>query len=53
MSKDEAIRSIETGIDIFEEELGTYGIDIMGTGEMGIGNTLPVVPYSFYYWRPD
>jgi len=41
MSKDEAIRSIETGIDIFEEELGTYGIDIMGTGEMGIGNTTP------------
>jgi len=41
MSKDEAIRSIETGIDIFEEELRTYGIDIMGTGEMGIGNTTP------------
>lgn len=38
MSKKEAIKSIEAGIDIFEEE-SVNGIDIVGTGEMGIGNT--------------
>lgn len=38
MSESEAIKSIETGIDILEEEL-SGGIDIVGTGEMGIGNT--------------
>jgi nicotinate-nucleotide--dimethylbenzimidazole phosphoribosyltransferase len=40
MTKDEAIRSIETGIGVFEEELPN-GIDIAGTGDMGIGNTTP------------
>jgi len=38
MTKDEAIKSIETGIAVFEEEF-KKGIDIIGTGEMGIGNT--------------
>lgn len=38
MTKNEAIRSIETGIEIFEEETKS-GIDIAGTGDMGIGNT--------------
>lgn len=38
MSKDEAIKSICAGIDIFEQEYAK-GIDIIGTGEMGIGNT--------------
>lgn len=38
MSRDEAIRSIEAGIEVFEEERAR-GIDIIGTGEMGIGNT--------------
>lgn len=38
MTKDEAIKSIEMGIEIFENELKN-GIDIVGTGEMGIGNT--------------
>ena len=38
MTKEEAMRSILTGIEIFEEELN-HGIDIAGTGEMGIGNT--------------
>ena len=38
MSRDEAIRSICAGIDIFEQEYAK-GIDIIGTGEMGIGNT--------------
>ncbi|MDD5156259.1 MAG: nicotinate-nucleotide--dimethylbenzimidazole phosphoribosyltransferase [Candidatus Omnitrophica bacterium] len=38
MTRDEAINSISSGIEIFEEEYGK-GIDIAGTGEMGIGNT--------------
>jgi len=38
MTKEEAIKSIETGIEVFEEEL-PMGIDIVGTGDMGIGNT--------------
>lgn len=40
MSREEAIKSIENGIEIFEEELNK-GIDIVGTGDMGIGNTTP------------
>ncbi len=38
MSREEAIRSIEVGIELVEEEL-TKGVDILGTGDMGIGNT--------------
>lgn len=38
MTKDEALRSIESGIDIFESAF-KKGIDIVGVGEMGIGNT--------------
>ncbi|HUL20575.1 MAG TPA: nicotinate-nucleotide--dimethylbenzimidazole phosphoribosyltransferase [Thermodesulfobacteriota bacterium] len=38
MSKEEAIRSIEAGMELVEEEL-SKGIDILGTGDMGIGNT--------------
>lgn len=38
MTRDEAIKSICLGVEIFEAELKT-GIDIAGTGEMGIGNT--------------
>lgn len=40
MTKEEAIKSIETGIEIFEGEF-KKGIDIVGTGDMGIGNTTP------------
>jgi len=40
MSKDEAIKSIESGIEVFEE-IYKKGIDIVGTGDMGIGNTTP------------
>ena len=39
MTRDEAIRSVEAGIEI-AEELGTT-TDVFGTGEMGIGNTTP------------
>jgi len=38
MTKEEAIRAIETGIEVFEKEL-SKGIDIVATGDMGIGNT--------------
>lgn len=40
MSKEEAYQSIATGIELVEEELKN-GIDLIGTGEMGIGNTTP------------
>lgn len=38
MTCEEAVKAIEAGIDIFEDEL-RKGIDIVCTGEMGIGNT--------------
>lgn len=38
MTRDEAIKSIESGIEIFDNEF-EKGIDIIGTGDMGIGNT--------------
>ncbi len=38
MSREEAIASIEAGIEVFEAEY-SKGIDIVGTGDMGIGNT--------------
>ncbi|MBU4140707.1 MAG: nicotinate-nucleotide--dimethylbenzimidazole phosphoribosyltransferase [Candidatus Omnitrophica bacterium] len=38
MTREEAVKSIENGIEVFEEEL-VNGIDIAGTGDMGIGNT--------------
>lgn len=38
MSQDEAVKALENGIEIFEDEF-SRGIDIAGTGEMGIGNT--------------
>ncbi len=40
MSRQQAIRSIEAGIELVEDEL-SRGIDILGTGDMGIGNTTP------------
>lgn len=40
MSKEEAIASIEAGIEVFEVEYAK-GIDIVGIGDMGIGNTTP------------
>lgn len=38
MSRKEAILALERGIEVFEEEY-QKGIDIIGTGDMGIGNT--------------
>lgn len=38
MTRQQAIDSIEAGIQVVEAELGK-GLDIVGTGDMGIGNT--------------
>jgi len=38
MTKEEAVRSITAGIEVVEEEL-KKGVDVIGTGDMGIGNT--------------
>jgi nicotinate-nucleotide--dimethylbenzimidazole phosphoribosyltransferase len=38
MTRGEAVESIEAGIEVFEGEL-KKGLDILGVGEMGIGNT--------------
>lgn len=38
MSREECIRAIETGIELVREQKA-MGIDILATGEMGIGNT--------------
>lgn len=40
MNREEAIRSIETGIEVIRE-ISDQGLDILGIGEMGIGNTTP------------
>ncbi|MCK8823658.1 nicotinate-nucleotide--dimethylbenzimidazole phosphoribosyltransferase [Fuchsiella alkaliacetigena] len=40
MSKKEAIASIEAGIEV-AEDLIAQGANLIGTGEMGIGNTTP------------
>ena len=39
MSMEQAIKSIETGIEIITAEVAK-GLDIVGTGDMGIGNTI-------------
>ncbi|MCP4148998.1 MAG: nicotinate-nucleotide--dimethylbenzimidazole phosphoribosyltransferase [bacterium] len=41
MSRDEAINAIIAGIEVFEEEHAKEKLDLVGTGEMGIGNTTP------------
>ncbi len=40
MSREEAIDAIEAGLEIVEQEV-EKGLDIIGTGDMGIGNTTP------------
>jgi nicotinate-nucleotide--dimethylbenzimidazole phosphoribosyltransferase len=41
MTRDEAIKSILNGIEVVEEILDKESIDIIGVGDMGIGNTTP------------
>ena len=38
MTREEAVRAVEIGIELVEEELAN-GLDIIATGEVGIGNT--------------
>jgi nicotinate-nucleotide--dimethylbenzimidazole phosphoribosyltransferase len=38
MSREQAIKTLETGIEIVTSEV-SRGLDIVGTGDMGIGNT--------------
>lgn len=38
MTAEQAVKSIETGIELVSAEV-TKGLDILGTGDMGIGNT--------------
>ncbi len=40
MSRDQAVQALEVGIEIAGEEVAR-GASILGTGEMGIGNTTP------------
>ncbi|MFQ6014334.1 MAG: nicotinate-nucleotide--dimethylbenzimidazole phosphoribosyltransferase [Anaerolineae bacterium] len=40
ITREEAIRAVEVGIEVVERELAK-GMDIVGTGDMGIGNTTP------------
>jgi len=39
MSREEALRAVEAGIGIARE--ASEGVDVFGTGDMGIGNTTP------------
>ncbi len=38
MTPEQAVKAIETGIEIVNEEIAR-GLDVVGTGDMGIGNT--------------
>ena len=40
MSREEAVRAIEAGIEV-AEQLAARGVGLLATGEMGIGNTTP------------
>ena len=40
MSREEALRAIDAGIEVIKEEVAK-GLDVVGTGDMGIGNTTP------------
>ncbi len=41
MTRDQAVASIEAGIDIVDALVKDKGLDMLGTGDMGIGNTTP------------
>jgi nicotinate-nucleotide--dimethylbenzimidazole phosphoribosyltransferase len=40
MTREEAEKAIQVGIDVLDEE-AVHGLDIVATGDMGIGNTTP------------
>ncbi|MDD4274080.1 MAG: nicotinate-nucleotide--dimethylbenzimidazole phosphoribosyltransferase [Desulfobacter postgatei] len=41
MTREEAVKSIEAGIEIVNELHAQTPVDLLGTGDMGIGNTTP------------
>ncbi|MBM9615130.1 nicotinate-nucleotide--dimethylbenzimidazole phosphoribosyltransferase [Desulfobulbus rhabdoformis] len=41
MSREQAISSLEAGIEIVNQLADEEGLDLLGTGDMGIGNTTP------------
>jgi nicotinate-nucleotide--dimethylbenzimidazole phosphoribosyltransferase len=41
MTREEAIQCLAAGVDIVDELLAETPIDLLGTGDMGIGNTTP------------
>ncbi|MCG8684032.1 MAG: nicotinate-nucleotide--dimethylbenzimidazole phosphoribosyltransferase [Desulfobacterales bacterium] len=41
MTREEAVKSIEAGIEIVNELNDEAPVDLLGTGDMGIGNTTP------------
>ena len=41
MSREEAVKCLEAGIEIVNELFKEAPVDILGTGDMGIGNTTP------------
>src|SRR5215216_796541 len=40
MTREEAEKAIQVGVDVFNEE-AAHGLDIVASGDMGIGNTTP------------
>jgi len=41
MTREEAVKSIEAGIEVVNELHAQTPVDLLGTGDMGIGNTTP------------
>ena len=41
MRREDAVKSVEAGIEIINELLAEGPVDMLGTGDMGIGNTTP------------
>lgn len=48
MSREQAIRSVRTGLEIVTDEVAR-GLDLVATGEMGIGNTTPASAVTAVY----
>jgi nicotinate-nucleotide--dimethylbenzimidazole phosphoribosyltransferase len=41
MSREQAIRAVEAGVEMVDELVAEGEVDMLGTGDMGIGNTTP------------
>jgi nicotinate-nucleotide--dimethylbenzimidazole phosphoribosyltransferase len=49
MTRDEAEKSVEAGIEIVDELLASGPVHLLGTGDMGIGNTSPSTAIAAVY----